>query len=148
MKRGELKRKSEIKRAANRAPKQRFSIEGGKTQKESLASARRREQRAALRWNLGIRGSVCVACCKRPAVEGHHIIRLQVLRREAKNRGFDFDLVRWDARNRLPLCKHCHANHHSRAAPLSKELLLRVARWVYDFASEHDLTWAIDREYV
>jgi hypothetical protein len=98
-------------------------------------------------WNRAIRGTVCVACQKRPAVEAHHIIREQVLRRYATEHGYDFEDVRFDPRNRLGLCKHCHGEHHSGKARLSHDLLWRFARWVYTFAEEIGLEWTLDREY-
>lgn len=100
------------------------------------------------RWNRAIRGSVCAACRERPATEAHHIIREQVLRRYASERGFDFDEVRFDGRNRLGLCRDCHANHHSGAKRLSVELLWRSARLVFDFAEGLDLSWVLERDYV
>lgn len=98
-------------------------------------------------WFIEIRGSVCVACEEPPAEEAHHIIRVQVLRREAWARKYQLEDVIWDRRNRLPLCKECHADHHSGKRRLSHELLYRVARWVYEFAEDLGLESALEREY-
>lgn len=98
-------------------------------------------------WHRGIEGTTCVGCQRRPAVEAHHIIRAQTLRKEAQARGFDFETVRWDARNRLGLCRSCHAEHHSGKQRLSHDLLWRYARWVYAFAEDLGLEFALEREY-
>jgi hypothetical protein len=98
-------------------------------------------------WREEIKGSLCVVCEKRIATEGHHIIRFQVLRREAKRLGYELAAVAFDRRNRLPVCADCHANHHSRSRPIGRDVLLRVARWVFDFARETGLEAALEREY-
>lgn len=98
-------------------------------------------------WNMAIRGLPCAACQTKPAVEAHHIIRVQVLARHAASNGYDLDTVRWDGRNRLGLCRDCHANHHGGNGRLPRELLWRYARWVFGFAEDLGLGWALDREY-
>lgn len=116
--------------------------------RKPLRARRSRRPASEAGWHEEILGSVCVACEERPAVEGHHIIRVQVLRREAETRGFVLADVIWDRRNRLPLCRECHAEHHSGKRRLSHDLLYRVARWVYDFAEGLDLEWVLERDYV
>lgn len=112
-----------------------------------MNATRRKRLLQPVWWRGEILGTVCVACETRPAVEAHHIIRLQVLRREANTRGFVFREVAFDRRNRIGLCTDCHTNHHSGARRLPVVLLERVACWVWDFAGELDLTWVLDRDY-
>ena len=112
-----------------------------------LKPSRKRHIPTPEAWFMEIRGSVCVACEQAPAEEAHHIIRVQVLRREAWARKYKLEDVIWDRRNRLPLCKACHADHHSGKRRLSHDLLYKVARWVYEFAEEHGVEHALEREY-
>lgn len=98
-------------------------------------------------WTGEIRGTVCVVCEESPACQGHHIIPAQLLRREALRREVKLPVILWDRRNRLGVCPDCHANHHARSRPIRRSVLLRVAAWVFDFACEWGLEWALDREY-
>lgn len=101
------------------------------------------------RWWMGeIRGTLCVVCGKRKAVAGHHVIRLQTLRREAVRLGYDFKVVAYARANRLPVCRSCHDNHHARSRPISREVLLRAAPRVFEFAASLGLSHILDREYV
>lgn len=118
------------------------------TVKAGVASARLVADEAPAIWHRGIEGTTCVACRKRPAVDAHHIIKVQTLRKEAEARGFDFERARWDTRNRLGLCRQCHSGHHSGKGRLTHDLLWRFARWVYDFAEGLDLEWVLDRDYI
>jgi hypothetical protein len=115
--------------------------------KASVAHTRWAADDAPAIWHRGIEGTTCVACHERPAVDAHHIIRLQILRKEAQAKGFDFECVRWDTRNRLGLCRHCHSGHHSGKVRLSHDLLWRYARRVYTFAEELELERVLDRDY-
>lgn len=133
MKRTALKRGKPLRRVV--------VMTGGK------AIGHRQVDKRKILWNAAVRGSICVACRERPATEGHHIVKEQTLRKYARQRGYDFETVRFDTRNRLAVCKRCHANHHSGYRRFSKELLLRFARWVFDFARELDLEWALERDY-
>lgn len=138
MKRSELQRKAPLRRKPLRRV---VVVRGGRPRGRRVVDERRG------RWNRAIRGTVCVVCRGRPATEAHHIVREQVLRREAPGRGFDFDEVRFDPRNRLGVCKDCHAAHHARVRPISRETLWRYAPWVFEFATDLDLAWWLDREY-
>jgi hypothetical protein len=86
-------------------------------------------------------------CKEAPATQGHHIIAAQLLRREALRRSVALLPILWDRRNRLGVCPDCHANHHGRSRPIVREVLLRDAVWVFGFARELNLEWALDREY-
>jgi hypothetical protein len=80
-------------------------------------------------------------------VAGHHLIRQQTLRKEAAAGGFDFESVRWDLRNQLPVGEPCHASHHNASRRIPRDVLEAYAPGVFDFARELGLTWALDREY-
>jgi hypothetical protein len=100
-------------------------------------------------WAAYARGKCC-AVCGRPdcqPVAGHHLIRQQVLRKEAALRGFDFETVRWDLRNQLPTGEPCHASHHNASRRIARAVLEAHAPRVFEFARELDLGWALDREY-
>jgi hypothetical protein len=99
-------------------------------------------------WHRGIMGLRCQCCAKRPAMDAHHIIPVQVLRRMAATNGYDFEVVRWDNRNRLGLCRQCHGDHHSGKAKLPKSLLWRKAPLVFKFAEQYGLSNVIDRYYL
>lgn len=142
MKSGELQRKTPLRRGPKRKPMRRVVIVH-----DGKAHGRRTFDDRRLVWNRAIRGTLCVVCQQRPATEGHHIIKEQVLRRYSTSNGYDVEDVRFDPRNRLGVCKDCHANHHSRARPITRETLWRFARWVFDFARTVDLEWVLDREY-
>lgn len=103
--------------------------------------------RQPLWWRGELDGSLCAVCEQARAVQGHHIIRAEVLRREARRLGYELRDVMWDRRNRLPVCQRCHERHHNRSRPIAREVLLRVARWVFDFARELGLEPALEREY-
>jgi hypothetical protein len=138
VKSGELQRKTPLRRK----PLRRVVIVH-----DGRVRVRRHVDERRIAWNRAIRGTVCVVCRERPAVEGHHIVKEQVLRRYAAGCGYDFEEARFDWRNRLGVCRDCHANHHSRSRPISREVLWRFAPWVFDFARELGLEWALDREY-
>jgi hypothetical protein len=104
-----------------------------------------REKQVA--WHRGAAAKHCASCGSRHGIEGHHVIRVQVLRREALARGFDFERARWDPRNRLPLCSHCHAAHHGASRRLSLSLLWKHAPKVFQFARELGLSHVLTRDY-
>lgn len=88
----------------------------------------------------------CEVCWERPAVDPHHCVRDQVLERLAGPRrfGWDYQAVRWDVRNRLWVCRECHATHtdHAPLIPIWK-LPMRV----FEFARELQIEWVLEREY-
>lgn len=99
-------------------------------------------------WRGEFDGSLCAVCERARAVQGHHIIRAEVLRREARRLGYELRDVMWDRRNRLPVCQICHERHHNRSRPIARAVLRRVARGgVFDFARELGLEPALEREY-
>jgi|HubBroStandDraft_6_1064221.scaffolds.fasta_scaffold01839_18 hypothetical protein len=137
-----LRRKKPLKSLRRKKP-----LVSSVTVKAGRVRVRRVPDELPAIWHRGIEGTVCVACKERPATDAHHIIRVQTLRREATARGFDFETVRWDTRNRLGLCRRCHGDHHSGKARLTHELLWRYARRVFTFAENLGLECALEREY-
>jgi hypothetical protein len=99
-------------------------------------------------WHEGI-GHVCAVCGNRyrNECEAHHVLRVQTLRTQASVRGFDFEQVRWDRRNRLPVCAVCHQRHHSRFRPIGRAVLEACAPKVFQFARELGLLHVLEREY-
>lgn len=89
----------------------------------------------------------CVVGCGRVAVEAHHI----VYKRTLSNFLDLYDIEEYplerqvtDPRNGLPLCRHCHDNHHNASQPIPRELIPEVA---WDFARELRLDWWLERHY-
>ncbi len=94
------------------------------------------------RWPLGAQ---CEVCGQHPADEAHHVVREQTLRALARDRGYDFEAVRWDRRNRLLICREaCHEAHTnaSRRIHVSK---LRPD--TFEFILEYGFEGQLDREY-
>lgn len=77
-----------------------------------------------------------------PAEEAHHLLTKQVLRREL-DRGV-YEVAVMDPRNGMPLCKTCHAAHHSRQSPIHHSALRDEA---FEFAREHKLLAILNRTY-
>lgn len=157
MKRTELQRRTPLVRYSALGREGQLSIEtrratpgeyarvNGLTRKRS----RRRGMGRRASWAIHARGKCC-AVCGNPAcqpVAGHHLIRVQTLRKEATLRGFDFEVVRWDLRNQLPTGEVCHASHHNASRRIPRAVLEAHAPQVFEFARELDLEWVLDREY-
>jgi hypothetical protein len=87
-----------------------------------------------------------VICGAKPA-HGHHIIKQQVLKRVAQEKGLQYERIRWDLRNILPLCDRHHAQHHARMEPIALSIVLLHQPKVVQFAKELDLVWWLSREY-
>ena len=96
------------------------------------------------------RGHVCNG-----AVQGHHIVRAQIIRRHVRTVAFQanlsndetHDLMRnlmWAVPNGLGVCERAHRRHHNRTAPIPFALVPFVA---VTWATKHDLAYAIEREY-
>lgn len=83
-----------------------------------------------------------------PAEEAHHLLTRQSLRRSLPPAAYA--VAAMDPRNGIPLCRECHADHHSRRHPICRDALRPVA---FEFAAELDerfgtrlLAW-LDRTY-
>jgi hypothetical protein len=87
-------------------------------------------------WRAGL--GPCVITGATVGVDPHHVIYAQTLRKH----GLHAFLT--DHRNRLPVRRDKHLNHHSGVQPISRELLLPA---VFEFAAEVGLLWWLDRHY-
>lgn len=99
---------------------------------------------AAEEWHRMPWLQICEACREHPADEAHHVIKEQTLKKFAKSYGFDLQIARFDVRNRLWVCSGCHVPHTN----ASKRIHVSVLQpRHFEFADEHKLTWALEREY-
>lgn len=104
-----------------------------------LRRVRSQTREPAPSWWRAQPGEAC-ARCGMQAADGHHIVTAQFLRVN----GFADRL--WDPRNRLPLCRQCHAAHHG-TRRITRRFLLMNAPGVFAFAAELGVDWVLDREY-
>jgi 5-methylcytosine-specific restriction endonuclease McrA len=104
------------------------------------------DREASEAWARHARKKRCVVCGAKGA-KGHHIITQQQLRIAATELDRDYESLRWDLRNLLPLCERHHTAHHSRAHVLDLLIVLEHAPKVAQFARELDLFWYLQREY-
>lgn len=87
----------------------------------------------------------CMCCgALKVRVEGHHTIKQQTIRREARSRKLDVATWVWDPRNGVPLCERCHSRH-SLAVERVPGYLLPIRVW--DFARDLGLEWALEKEH-
>lgn len=129
-------------------------LERGKPLKRGAPPKRRRkaltlaQRDRATGWHHGI-GKTCAVCGNtyNRDCEAHHIVRVQTLRKQAAKLGLDLDRIRWDNRNRLPVCDVCHQRHHSRFRPIPMRVLREHAPKVFQFARELKLGHVLEREY-
>jgi hypothetical protein len=77
-------------------------------------------------WAKGARCKRCAICNASNLVRGHHIIPQQRLRQIARDTGLEYERIRWDDRNRLPLCDRHHEAHHNRAYTIPLDVVLTV----------------------
>lgn len=77
-------------------------------------------------------------------VEGHHTIKQQTIRREARSRKLDVATWLWDPRNGIPLCERCHEKH-TLAVQRVPGYLLPIRVW--EFARDLGLEWALEKEH-
>jgi hypothetical protein len=86
-------------------------------------------------------------CGAKAGVQGHHVITQQQLRIAASELNKDFERLRWDTRNRLPLCARHHAAHHSAFHRIPRDVLEKACPKVFQFARELGLEWWLERTY-
>lgn len=99
------------------------------------------------KWNKRTRTSVCAMCGSPIGITGHHVIALEVLKRE----GVDATLW-YDVRNHLPLCwepspERCHQRHELHVRRVPRDVVLAGAPHALVFANEVGLLHIFDREY-
>lgn len=77
----------------------------------------------------------CFCGCLEPAVQLHHAVTRQELRRIAnkRNDGTKYLVLAADPRNLVPVALACHGNHHSKSRPYTLAVLPDS---VYEFAAE------------
>jgi hypothetical protein len=87
----------------------------------------------------------CEVCGEEPARDPHHCIKEQTLRQFAYWYGYDFDVVRWDIRNRIWICgEKCHEPH----TQASKRIHVSKLRpETFEFITEYGFGWALEKEY-
>ena len=79
-------------------------------------------------------GAACVCGCGERAVQRHHAIYVQELRRVAGPRSVEREMqLISDARNLLPIAHRCHERHHTRFGVLPLTVLPDS---VFEFAVE------------
>lgn len=89
-------------------------------------------------WREGLHMERCVVCGTNGRLDGHHAVPRRVLLRL----GFGDYIM--DRRNRVPTCRHDHESHENRHRPIRRD---ELPASVFEFASELDLDWYIDRFY-
>jgi hypothetical protein len=87
----------------------------------------------------------CEVCRAKPAESAHHVVREQTIRACAYRLGYDFEVVRWDVRNRLWICgEDCHEPH----TQASKRIHVSKLRPdTFEFIVEYGFEWALEKEY-
>ena len=88
------------------------------------------------RFKDSTRGRPCAVCGSRLFVEAHHVVYRQVVREICRESGINSAVPEWDTRNALPVCKVCHAQHHGRAIPIARVVLIEKAPLAFQFARE------------
>jgi hypothetical protein len=104
------------------------------------------DRQASEAWAKHARAKTC-ALCRSAAVEGHHVITQQALRQNAQANGYEFERVRWDFRNCLPLCRRHHEAHHNASHRLSLRVVRKACPKIDQFAREVGLAWFLERTY-
>lgn len=123
------------------------------TRRRHAASARKRltrapespqETAAKERWLDWPIIAMCEHCRVEVATDAHHALREQVLRRFARDHGYDFTVARWDRRLRILLCRSCHESHTNRSRRLPWTVLRAET---IEAAEDLGLLPQLEREY-
>jgi hypothetical protein len=98
-------------------------------------------------WGRQTKRKPCAMCGSYIGVQGHHVIPLQVLKREGVP-----DWLWWDTRNHLALCaepspERCHQRHELHVKRVPRDVVLAGAPRALVFANEVGLLHIFDREY-
>jgi hypothetical protein len=86
----------------------------------------------------------CEVCGEEPARDPHHCIKEQTLRHFAYSYGYDFEVVRWDGRNRLWVGADCHERHTNASRRIHAR---QLPAHVFVFSHEYGFDWALEKEY-
>lgn len=86
----------------------------------------------------------CAVCGSTRAVQAHHVIRQQHLRRRSRELGVPAAVLLCDPRVGMPVCDSCHAAHHAAARRIPRAL---VPVATVEFVLEVGLGWLLNREY-
>ena len=86
----------------------------------------------------------CEVCRQKPAEQAHHVVREQTIRANAWRLGYDFEVVRWDRRNRLLICVACHEPHTNAGKRIHVSTLRPET---FEFSSEYGFDSSLEREY-
>jgi hypothetical protein len=141
---GERLRRGAEKRERRRAEKTK------RTQQRRLNAVRPKaivEEHEELRevWYRWPLAAQCEVCREKPADEAHHVVREQTLRAFARDRGYDFEKVRWDIRNRQLVCKEpCHEKHTNASQRIPVSMLRPDT---LEFILEYGFEGQLEREY-
>lgn len=86
----------------------------------------------------------CEVCSTKPAEQAHHVVKEQTICACAYRLGYDYEVVRWDTRNRLWVCTGCHEPHTN----ASKRIHVSKLRPdTFEFVTEYGFGWALEKEY-
>lgn len=147
-------RRTPLKRAAalssDPAKRQAFIQRGrGSLSRSRPAAARPDPERVAWQraWNRCTQRVPCAMCGSYIGRTGHHVLPLQVLKREGIP-----DWLWWDTRNHLCLCMEpssarCHQRHELYVSRVPRAVVLAGAPRALEFAAEVGLLHIFDREY-
>jgi hypothetical protein len=103
-----------------------------------------RHRPAAEEWRRWGLAQQCEVCREKPAEQAHHVVREQTLRKCAHDFGYDFEVVRWDRRNRLLICTGCHEPHTNASRRIHVSTLRPET---FEFITEFGFVWALEKEY-
>jgi hypothetical protein len=105
------------------------------------------DREAADEFKNAARRQRCAVCGRMWLSEGHHVIYQQELRHAAHEKGIEFESIRWDQRNLLPLCARCHTAHHQGHGRIPLRLVIAELPDIIYFAQEINRMWFLGRTY-
>lgn len=138
-----------------RVEKPRKTLKRGSSLKRSRKAKRSQlARRLSKLWAKGV-GDVCANCGAKADyvevfVEGHHVVRQQLIRRRAIEEDWTqeaLDRALWDERNRMDLCRVCHLGRQHGGKPLAWSLVESATPAAIIFAREIGLFRRVARDY-
>lgn len=88
----------------------------------------------------GGRAVPCLACSRLSAIQAHHVVDKDYIRRRVSKD----PAVVYDPRNGMPVCRRCHEKHTLAVKRLSIRLIPFPA---WEFAREHNVEHRIEAHY-